>query len=216
MHLTQRGHVINFPNGTRSRMVVQSDGLIGLLPCAVEELNPNVLTNPSVNKEVKVNKLTRDGQASSPLRQPSKVTKSALKNRKMVKFDVEPDSEGSGAFDITMTDDRFAKGKRSMVRYYDVDTTEERMPRYEYKPALSVSSMIENGLWINKRRRRRYTKLMDLTADAVRKIFIAKMHFEQAIRINPNSSILYCYLGMLLSQIQSPKSKNASREIGRP
>ena len=90
MHLTQRGHVINFPNGTRSRMVVQSDGLIGLLPCAVEELNPNVLTNPSVNKEVKVNKLTRDGQVSSPLRQPSKVTKSALKNRKMVKFDVEP------------------------------------------------------------------------------------------------------------------------------
>ena len=176
MHLTQRGHVINFPNGTRSRMVVQSDGLIGLLPCAVEELNPNVLTNPSVNKEVKVNRLTGDGQASSLLRQPSKVTKSAFKNRKTVKFDVEPaDSEGSGVFDITMTDDRFVKGKRSTVRYYDVDTTEERMPRYEYKPALSVSSMIENGLWINKRRRRRYTRLMDLTADAVRKIFIAKM-----------------------------------------
>ncbi len=41
------------------------------------------------------------------------------------------------------------------------------------------------------------------------KIAIAKMHFAQAIRINPNSSILYCYLGMLLAQLHSPQNQAA-------
>ena len=63
LHLTQRGHGIKFPDGTGSEVVVQSDGLIGLLPCDAKKLLSQMKITPT--NEATINKVIMNERVSS-------------------------------------------------------------------------------------------------------------------------------------------------------